>query len=120
MAKFDTDTLRELRDRQEIAIRTEQHPDTAPTIWIVVSDTDVFVRSVRGTKGRWYKDLAGGGQATMEYDGRKIAVQAIPATDPASIERASREYLVKYRSSPYAEPMVRADVLSSTFRLEPR
>jgi hypothetical protein len=120
MAKFDADTLRELRDRQEIAIRTEKHPDTAPTIWVVVSDTDVFVRSVRGAKGRWYKNLAGGGPATLEFNGHKVAVQAIPATDPASIERASREYLVKYRSSPYAEPMERADVLPTTLRLEPR
>lgn len=120
MAKFDTDTLRELREHQEVAIRTEKHPESATTIWVVVSDTDVFVRSVRGAKGRWYKDLAGGGPATLEFNGHQVAVQAVPAADAVSIERASREYLSKYRSSPYAEPMVRSEVLPTTLRLEPR
>ena len=51
MANFDTDTLRELRHLQEVAIRTEQHPQTAVVIWVAVADDEVFVRSVRGAKG---------------------------------------------------------------------
>jgi hypothetical protein len=47
MAKFDADTLRELRDIREVAIRTEKHPATAVIIWVVVADEEVFVRSVR-------------------------------------------------------------------------
>jgi hypothetical protein len=47
-------------------------------------------------------------------------VRAVPAADATSIERASREYLSKYGSSPYAEPMVRSEVLPTTLRLEPR
>jgi hypothetical protein len=120
MAKFDADTLRELRDLREIAIRTEKHPKGAVVIWIVVADDEVFVRSVRGDKGRWYRDLAPGGPATLEFAGRKLMVQAIPATDPGAIIRASDEYLRKYRTSPYAQSMVRAEVLPTTLRLEPR
>ena len=120
MANFDTDTLRALRDRQEVAIRTGRHPASPVTIWVTVADDEVFVRSVRGDKGRWYRDLATGGPATLELDGRQVAVQAVPATDAAAIERASREYLRKYRTSPYAESMVRADVLATTLRLDPR
>jgi hypothetical protein len=37
----------------------------------VVADEEVFVRSVRGTKGRWYGDLAAGGPATLEFAGRE-------------------------------------------------
>jgi hypothetical protein len=33
MANFDGDTLRELRDVQEAAIRTEKHPKSAVVIW---------------------------------------------------------------------------------------
>jgi hypothetical protein len=54
MANFDADTLRGLRDVQEVAIRTEKHPKNAVVIWVVVADDEVFVRSVRGTRGRWY------------------------------------------------------------------
>ncbi len=39
---------------QEVGIRTEKHPNAAVAIWVVVADEEVFVRSVRGTKGRWY------------------------------------------------------------------
>jgi len=120
MTKFDADTLRELRDFREVAIRTEKHPESAVVIWVVVADDEVFVRSVRGDKGRWYRDLAAGGSATLEFAGRRLAVQALPASDTDAIARASREYLRKYQSSPYAQSIVRAEVLPTTLRLEPR
>ena len=53
MAIFPREPLNDLRDRQEVAVRPEKHPDSAITIWIVVSDNEVLVRSVRGAKGRW-------------------------------------------------------------------
>jgi hypothetical protein len=120
MAKFDADTLRELRDFREVAIRTEKHPASAVVIWVVAADDEVFVRSVRGSKGRWYRDLATGGSATLEFAGRRLEVQALPAIDADSIARASREYLTKYQASPYAQSIVRAEVLPTTLRLEPR
>jgi hypothetical protein len=121
MNKFDADTLRALRDTEEVTIRTDKHPRTAVVIWVVVvADGEVFVRSARGAKGRWYRDLAAGGSATLEVAGRRLAVQATPATDQASIARASREYLSKYQSSPYVQSVVRAEVLPTTLRLEPR
>jgi hypothetical protein len=120
MPSFDPETLSKLRDHQKVAIRTDKHPTSAITIWVVVSDHDVFVRSVKGAKGRWYRDLAAGGPATLEFDGQRLATQAVPATDAASIERASREFLSKYRSSPYAASIVRPEVLPTTLRLEPR
>src|SRR5258708_27399113 len=119
MAKFEADTLSDLRDIKEVTIRTEKHPDSAVVIWVVVTDDEVFVRSVRGAKGRWYRDLAAGGPATLEFAGRRLAVQAIPANEPAEVDRASREYLRKYQPSPYAQAMVKPEVLSTTLRLEP-
>jgi hypothetical protein len=120
MMKFDADTLRALRDEQEPVIRTEKHPKSSVVIWVVVADDDVFVRSWRGTVGRWYKDLASGGAATLEFAGHRLAVQAIPASDAASIARTSREILRKYRHSSHAREMVRDDILPTTLRLEPR
>jgi hypothetical protein len=120
MTNFDADPLRELHDLQEVAIRTEKHPKSAVVIWVVVADEEVFVRSVRGGKGRWYRDLAAGGPATLEFAGRRLAVQAIPVSDPAAVARASDEYLRKYQPSPYAQAMVRSEVLPTTLRLEPR
>jgi hypothetical protein len=120
MANFDAGTLSELRDVQEVKIRTEKHPNSAIVIWVVAADDEVFVRSWRGAKGRWYRDLAAGGPATLEFAGRRLAVQAIPASGPAAVARASREFLSKYQRSSHAQEMVRSETLPTTLRLEPR
>jgi hypothetical protein len=120
MATFDKDTLKRLHDQQEVVIRTAKHPKGSVTIWVVAPGDDVYVRSVRAARGRWYKDLAKGGDATLEVSGRRVPVKAIPATDAGSIERASGEYLRKYGTSPYAQAMVKAETLPTTLRLEPR
>jgi hypothetical protein len=120
MAHFIKDVLSELRDVREVSIRTEKHPKSAVVIWVVVAGDEVFVRSVRGPEGRWFQDLAAGGPATLEFAGHRLAVQALPASDATSVARASDEYLRKYRTSPYAQSMVGADVLPTTLRLEPR
>ena len=120
MAKFDANTLRELRDLPEVVIRTEKHPETGVTIWVVVADDEVFVRSWRGAEGRWYRDLAAGGPATLEYAGRRLAVQASPADDQDAVARVSREFLRKYQRNNHAQEMVRSETLPTTLRIEPR
>jgi hypothetical protein len=120
MSAFDAATLRRLRDADEVAIRTAKRPDRPVVIWIAVDDGEVFVRSARGPRGRWYRDLQADPSATIELDDQRLAVRAVSAADAASIERASREYLRKYRGSPYAQAVVRPDLLSTTLRLEPR
>lgn len=120
MTTFDAETLHALQVAQEPRIRTDKHPTNAVVIWVVVDGGDVFVRSWLGARGCWYQDLAAGGPATLEFAGRRLPVQAIPASDAASVERASREILRKYRHSGHAQEMVRADILPTTLRLEPR
>lgn len=120
MARFDAETLRQLREVKEVSIRTEQHPNSAVVIWVVVAEDELFVRSWRGTSGRWYSDLAVGGPASLEFSGRRLPVQAIPADDAAAIARVSEEFLRKYRSSSHAQEMVRSEILPTTLRLDPR
>ena len=66
MTPFDADTLRLLDEAHEVGIRTDRHPGTTVVIWVVVAEDAVFVRSFRGTKGRWYRDLAAGGPAMLD------------------------------------------------------
>jgi len=120
VARFDAETLRQLRAAREVSIRTEKHPDSAVVIWVVVAGDDLFVRSWRGTRGRWYRDLAAGGPASLELGGRRLSVQAIPANDAAAIARVSEEFLRKYQGSSHAQEMVRTEILPTTLRLEPR
>lgn len=120
MVPFDADTLRLLGETHEVDIRTDTHPGTVVIIWVVVASGAVFVRSFRGARGRWYRDLAAGGPATLETAGRRLAVQAVPVTDPGTIDQVSRAFLEKYAPSPYAQAMVQSDILSTTLRLDPR
>jgi hypothetical protein len=103
MPTFDAETLRELRDVDEVAIRTDMHSKSAVVIWVVVADDEVFVRSWRGSKGRWYRDLAASGPASLEFAGRSLAGQALPASDQGAVDRTSREFLRKYRRSSHAQ-----------------
>lgn len=119
MAQFDADTLNTVATVKELAIRTARHPGTSVVIWAVVSDGTIFVRSFRGGAGRWYRDLAEGGRAALEAGGRTLEVEAVPVRDEGAIARVSEAFLRKYRPSPYAEAMVKPDILSTTLRLDP-
>ena len=77
MATFDKDMLKRLHDLQEVSLRTEKHPEAPVTIWVVASGDEVYVRSVRAAKGRWFKDLAQGGDATLDISGRRVPVKAM-------------------------------------------
>ena len=120
MFQFDAETLRHLRKAREVSIRTDKHPNSAVVIWVVVAGDDVFVRSVSGARGRWYRDLETGGLATLDVGGHRLLVRAMPDPGAVAVERASGEYLRKYHTSPYAQAMVKAEVLPTTLRLEPR
>ena len=87
---------------------------------LVVADGEAFVRSVRGARGRWYKDLLENPVATLEVAGRQVAVRATPAGGAPSVERVSRAFLKKYAGSPYAGSIVKAETLPATLRLDLR
>jgi hypothetical protein len=120
MAGFDKAALEWLRTNKEVAIRTAKHPDTEVIIWAVVAAGDaVYVRSVKGVQGRWYRDLASDGRATLRVQGQSIPVQAVAAADDVSVAQASEAFREKYRQSSHVGSIVRTEVLSTTLRLEP-
>jgi len=120
MAKFDADTLRQLRDVREVTIRTEKHPDGAVAIWVVVADDETLVRSVRAGKGRLVQGPRDGRLRHIGLRRPPASGSGAPGERRRFDRKASREYLRKYQPSPYAQSMVRAEVLPTTLRLEPR
>jgi hypothetical protein len=117
--KFDDATLALLRDAKEVRIRTARSKRRGVIIWVVVADNAVFVRSVRGPEGNWYVTVAADRRATLALDAREWLVHAVPVTDRPTIDAVSQAFLSKYATSPYAQAMVRAEVLPTTLRLEP-
>ena len=118
---FDEDDLARLRAAEEVDIET-QPPEGQPhrtTIWIVVDDDDVFVRSVRGPAGRWYQEAIANPAVAIHVDGRRLPATAIPATDPDSMDRVTRAVIEKYAGIEGYDSMQNPAIFESTLRLEP-
>ena len=88
-------------------------------IWVVVDAGDVFIRSVRGERGRWYREAVANPGVALLVDGRGLTGTAIPASDPESVERVSAALRRKYVADPALRTMLLEHTLRTTLRLEP-
>ncbi len=118
-AAFDAGVLDTLRGAAEVGIRTSRNQRPV-TIWIVVVQDAVFVRSVRGPQGKWYLAARADGEATLIIGQQELPVRVTPATDPAAVAAVSQAILAKYATSPYARVMVSDENVPTTLRLDPR
>jgi hypothetical protein len=107
---------------REVDIETRRAAD-APvhrtTIWVVVADGEVYVRSEFGEKGRWWRELMASPDAVLHVEGEAVPVHAVRADDPESVERASAGYREKYGDSSAMDLMIRDEIAPTTVRLEP-
>jgi hypothetical protein len=90
------------------------------TVWPVVEDGEVYVRSLRGDSGRWYREALANPDVVVHVGGEALPARAVHAADPDSIAAASAGLQRKYADSPYLESMIREEILETTLRLEPR
>ena len=67
--------------------------DRSVTIWTSWSITLSFVRSYRGTKGRWYAAARATGRATLVVGAQQIPVSTEPVTDAETVGAASQAFL---------------------------
>jgi hypothetical protein len=124
-ARFDADTLATLARTREIDIETTS-PDGArthrTTIWVVTVGDHVFVRSERGTEGRWYREARQSPDVVIHAKGETISATAVLAADPDSIRQVSDAFVEKYggRSASSTAAMLQPHTLETTLRLDPR
>ena len=110
-----------LATQRELEIETKA-PDGPPRrtiIWAVVDDGQVFVRSYRGRGARWYREARADPAVALHVDGQRLTATAIPATDPAALDRATAALSRKYAGDPATPSMLRPEILDTTLRLEP-
>jgi hypothetical protein len=108
---------------EEVEIETSRGPGApvhTTTIWVVVGDGEVFVRSLKGEDGRWYRELVANPDSVLHVEGDAIPMRAVPAADPESVARATEGFRRKYGNSPYLDSMIRDEIAPTTVRLEPR
>jgi hypothetical protein len=123
-ASFDPSTLLKLRGVREVRIETtalDGSTSHRTIIWIVVVGDQPFVRSERGTAGRWYREALAQPDVTLHVDGTKVPVTAIIANDADSVQRVSGAFREKYgrRSPGSTEAMLQPHTLETTLRLLP-
>jgi hypothetical protein len=122
--RFPPDVQALLARELEIEIvtaREEPAPRHSTVIWHVVDDQGrVLVRSVRGTRGRWFREAIANPQLAIVARGREIPATALIASDEERITAASEGYRAKYRRGASVDAMLQEDVLETTLELVPR
>jgi hypothetical protein len=95
--------------------------DSFTTIWVVRVADGLYVRSWRGTRGRWYQHALSTGTARIRGGGLERDVAFTRPADPPH-EDLDRGYRTKYaRYDPsYVEPMTAGPATAATLRLDPR
>src|SRR5437868_2104457 len=120
--RMAADELQHLGDVQEIAIGF-QRPDgsTGSTpVWVVQVGNDVFVRSMNGPGGGWYRRLRARPEGEVLESGHRHPVRAEQVEDADTLAAVTDAYRSKYAGSPYLQPFLRGEAVGATLRLVPR
>jgi hypothetical protein len=122
--RLPADVLAILREAHEVSIETRPAPDVPPhrtVIWVVVDDQDrAFIRTVRGSGSRWYREALSAGTVGILVDGQPILVSVEHADDPERVESCSEAFRQKYRTSGASlASMLQPEVLPTTLELRP-
>lgn len=114
---LSTEQLALLDETREVLIETDGRVKTI--IWIVVIGNVVYVRSVRGPEGVWYRRALAEPRVSIVVGDDRIDFDASHVTDEAEIEAVSDALRAKYPSGGSLDRMTRDEVLDTTLRLEP-
>ena len=123
MSAFAADVAAQLRKASTVTIETSgdaEAPVHRTIIWIVADESGhAFVRSVRGQRGRWYRELVANPVGAVFVGGHRIGVRATRA-DEAGIEACSRLLREKHATSRASlASMLHDEVLDTTLELAP-
>jgi hypothetical protein len=121
---LDPAILASLAIEQEVRLETTSLSGTQTrltTIWVATDQDEVFVRSVRGAAGRWFREVRRRPAAILHVEGVRIPVRAELVTDAATVARVSDAISEKYgqRSPGSTRAMLQPDTLPTTLRLDP-
>jgi len=116
------DALRHLADVEEISIgfRRPDGSSGSTPVWVVGVGDDLFVRSMNGGRGGWYRRLRADPDGEVRDEAHAHPVRAQPVADAGTVEEVTRAYATKYSDSPYVGSLLDEEAAAATLRLEPR
>jgi len=124
MSAWTNDELKEIGNTQELRIATLRKDGTLRKkviIWVVRVDDDLYVRSVNGREGVWFRGLLTRHEGHIWAGSIEKDVTFVEESDLAINEKVDEGYHVKYRHLPqYVAPMVIPKARRATIKLVPR
>jgi hypothetical protein len=117
----DLDAIGTADELQIAPLRADGALRPYTTIWVVRAGDDLYVRSVRGRRGGWFRQALERGAARIRAGGIERDVTVADAGD-ADHDAIGRAYRNKYAGYPraYVDPTITPDAIAATLRLIPR
>jgi hypothetical protein len=124
MTTWTSDELNKIGTAEELEIASLRRDGTlrSPvTIWVVRVGDELYVRSVNGRSGAWFRGAQARHEGHIRAGGVDKDVTLVEEADPGINDKIDAAYLTKYRSYPqYVAPMVTLEVRAATIKLVPR
>ena len=124
MTAWSSEDLSKVGDAEELAIASRRPDGTLHqfvTIWVVRTGSDLYVRSVKGRSGAWFRRALAAGEGRIRAGGVEWDVafeQASPDVGPA-VTAAYHEKYDRYGPS-IVGTVVSAESAATTLRLVPK
>lgn len=121
MNGWTEDELDSLESASEIRVagrRRDGSPRTLVTVWSVVVDGKLYVRSVYGSEGNWYRGVTRHHEGIISWRGDTRDVTYTPDhSDDAAIDGA---YFAKYGTGAPSQQITSDAAKATTLRIDPR
>jgi hypothetical protein len=124
MTTWTNEELDKIGTAEELRIASLRRDDTLRNrviIWVVRVGDDLYVRSVNGREGAWFRGVQTRHEGRIWAGGVEKDVTFVEVDDSGINDQIDAAYLTKYRRYPqYVAPMVTPDVRAATIKLVPR
>lgn len=114
----DLATLTRAGEIQVAGRRKDGSSRTLTTVWHVVVDGELFVRSVYGPDGQWYKGVMRHREGFVRWGGQTHEVTFVP--DSGADDAIDAVYFAKYGNGVPSQHITSATATTTTLRIEPR
>lgn len=124
MTTWTSDELGKIGDAEELQISPRRRDGTLQkprTVWVVRHGDDLYLRSVRGAKGDWYRGTQARHEGHIRAGGieKEVAIEDADAGMNDEIDAAFRSKYKRY-SGKVLDSILSSAARSTTLRLVPR
>ncbi|GAA5036075.1 DUF2255 family protein [Microbacterium fluvii] len=87
-------------------------------VWHVVVDGDLYLRSVKGPEGQWYRGVAHHHEGFLRWGSTTREVTYTP--DSSHDDAVDAAYFAKYGTGSATQSLMKAEARQTTLRVDPR